>query len=260
MEPSPPENQIDLWYTRLDKVAKIGLLDQYHLLIGDEESSRARRFVFEKDREQFLVGRALRRTVLSQYCDVPANDWRFCCDKFGKPEIAGPIQLDIAFNMSHTSGWVVCAVARGSVPGVDVEQLGRTLDYTGVAEKFFSKAESEHLLSMTPEQQPTTFFRIWTLKEAFVKACGGGLSMPLANFAVVPTTVHPPTMTLLDDSFCDLPACQFAQVQFAKQVMIGICALGSTAGPMQICLREYIPLQNVLNSVVLPVDRGLLVL
>ena len=123
-------------------------------------------------RQQFVVGRALCRRVLSSYTPVPPQHWRFTLGSRGKPVIAAPtLPAPLWFNLSHTDGASVCAVT-GAGPdiGVDIEQKTRGPDTLEIAEQFFPQAELGQLRHLPPAQRDETFMRIWALKESYVKA------------------------------------------------------------------------------------------
>jgi 4'-phosphopantetheinyl transferase len=138
----------------------------------------------ERDRTLFLLSRALMRTVLASYLQCSGHDVRFCSNDFGKPilhaEVCGSAGLH--FNLTHSRGAVALAVSRGREVGVDVEERGRQVEHLALAERFFAPAEAKHLQDLCEEERGPAFFAIWTLKEAFVKGIGRGLSFPLDAF------------------------------------------------------------------------------
>lgn len=103
---------VDLWCFFYESVRDPDLLSAYDALMTEAERERHRRFVFERDRLLFLATRALVRTALSNYADVPPADWRFAADERGKPHVVGPSTEPIYFNLTNTHGLVVCAVSR----------------------------------------------------------------------------------------------------------------------------------------------------
>lgn len=145
-----------------------------------EERQRASSFRFDKDRAQYVLGKRMLRSVLAQALDVPRDHVRFAPGAFGKPDLAGPaLAGDITFNLSHSGSWVLCALARGRRVGVDVEHEREGMEYVGLAERFFCPREI-HLLAAGPEAETRRlFFKYWTLKEAYLKAEGSGLSISL---------------------------------------------------------------------------------
>ena len=156
-------------------------------LLPREEIERYRRFTATAAGHRFLTARALVRTSLSEYCDVAPCDWRFLADDRGRPRIGSPsTQLD--FNLSHTEGLVVCVVAGQSESrvGVDVEWLKRRGRLLRLAERFFEDDAFAEIASVPPQRQRYSFLTHWTLKEAYLKARGLGLSagMSLPRFSL----------------------------------------------------------------------------
>jgi 4'-phosphopantetheinyl transferase len=152
-------------------------------LLSVDELERAGRFHFARDRDHYTVARAVLRDILGRYTGLPPASLRFKYSSFGKPSLddgAGGVR----FNLSHSGGIALYAVGLGREVGVDVEQLKDEMDCDGVAERFFSPSEVAALRSLPPEVQKRAFFACWTRKEAYIKARGEGLSLPLDSFDV----------------------------------------------------------------------------
>ena len=149
-------------------------------LLSDEERTRHDRFRARRDRDEYAVAHALLRTTLSMVGDRPPAAWRFTAGPQGKPAIADAVANEgLAFNLSHTRGLVACAVSRGIDVGIDVEAVTRAIDWRPIAARYFSPEEVAEIDRVDPPAQAIRFFEIWTLKEAFIKAVGTGLSQPL---------------------------------------------------------------------------------
>jgi 4'-phosphopantetheinyl transferase len=117
--------------------------------------------------------------TLSRYTGVDPREWRFRANSFGRPQIAWPrLGIDIDFNLSNTRGLVACIVTAGTPAGVDVESVHRT-GGTSVLERCFASHEVVSLQTLSEAQRRRRCFELWTLKEAYVKARGLGLSLPL---------------------------------------------------------------------------------
>ena len=152
-------------------------------LLTDEERARHRRFMREADRDLFLSARVLVRRTLSRYCDIAPAEWTFRRNQFGRPEISNrDAPSGLRFNLSHTEGMVALMVHDVADGGVDVERLGRVTDLPSVARLAFAGIEQQQLEALPDAQHQGRFYRLWTLKEAFIKATGQGLSMPLKDF------------------------------------------------------------------------------
>jgi 4'-phosphopantetheinyl transferase len=178
------ELEVHLWLTRPDDVADSGQLALCRAMLSDDERARLERLRREPDRRAFLVAHALVRSTLSRYAEVPPHDWTFATNRWGRPEIAGPGGgAALRFSLSHTSGLVACAVALDCDCGVDVESSDRRGDLRGVARRVLAPNELADLESRTDGERHDRFLAYWTLKEAYVKARGLGLSLPLRQFS-----------------------------------------------------------------------------
>ena len=171
--------QVDLMAWEKEADSLLGLLDP-------EERERAGRFKFPGPRNQFLISRAVLRQALGGYLGIEAREVRFRTTANGKPEIAASEPCDLRFNLSHTEGVTVIAVARHRQVGVDVERIRADTNALELAERFFSQPEVKWLRSQPASEQIPAFFSCWTGKEAYIKAHGEGLSMSLSSFGVRP--------------------------------------------------------------------------
>ncbi len=171
--------EVHVWWCCPDRIRDPHLLERQFATLSEDERQRQRRFVFERDRHQFLVSHAFVRNVLSRYAPVAAASWQFETNSHGRPYIVQPAsELDLRFNLSHTEGATVVAVARSLEIGVDVENVRRGGSLLEIADRFFSPYEVAQLA-----HDPELFFDFWTLKEAYIKGRGLGLSIPLDGFS-----------------------------------------------------------------------------
>jgi len=183
-QPVPlPADEVHLWYLFTDEVTEGSLLAAYATWLTDEERARHDRYLFEHSRHEYLLTRALVRSTLSRYAPVAPAAWRFRANDYGRPEIDDPRYRHLRFNLSNTRGLVACVVAVEREVGVDVEDTTRTGETVSIADGFFSRAEVEALRACPPEGRRSRFFDYWTLKEAYIKARGMGLSLPLDQFS-----------------------------------------------------------------------------
>ena len=150
-------------------------------LLSPDERERASRFRFEKHRAQFALTRATLRRLLASYLSVSPREISFCYSSHGKPCLS---ESSLDFNVSHTEGMAVFGFTRGRRIGVDVERIRVDFRLDEVAGRFFSIAERTALDDLPTGERHTAFFRIWTRKEAYIKARGEGLSHPLDQFDV----------------------------------------------------------------------------
>jgi 4'-phosphopantetheinyl transferase len=153
-------------------------------LLDAAEQSRARRFQFEPDRDAYVAAHALLRVMLSRDADVAPHNWRLRVSPGGKPEI-DPChgRGDLRFSLSHTQGMVACAVGRRHDLGVDVERCDPAFPVLEMARSLFAPAELERLADLPSAQQNIMFYRLWTLKEAYLKATGQGIGFPTHSFS-----------------------------------------------------------------------------
>lgn len=153
-------------------------------LLSPDEAARGERYLLPKSRLEHLVARALVRTTLSRYADVAPRDWFFRQNQHGRPDVDGPAGAPpLRFNLSHTDGLVACAVVLERELGVDVEDAGRKRSTVEIADRFFAPSEVAALHALPEALQRERFFAYWTLKEAYIKARGMGLAIPLRHFA-----------------------------------------------------------------------------
>jgi 4'-phosphopantetheinyl transferase len=153
-------------------------------ILIEDERERAARFRFEKDRTHFIVARATLRKILARYLATEPTAIAFAAGAYGKPALATAGQGWLQFNLSHSGGWALYALARRRAVGVDIEAVRPMADAERVAERFFSLCEREDLRRLPKADRTEGFFRCWTRKEAYIKAIGHGLSMPLDKFDV----------------------------------------------------------------------------
>ncbi len=142
--------------------------------MSDEERQRAQKFIRGKD--EYIASRWLLRRTLGHYLQQPPETLMFSRHEKGKPFIPG---CDLQFNLSHSGPWAVLAVTRKAPVGVDVELGKQTRDLMGIATNYYHPQETGHLQTLAPEQQAAHFYRLWTLKEALLKATGVGISAGL---------------------------------------------------------------------------------
>jgi 4'-phosphopantetheinyl transferase len=172
-----------VWWLLLDDVPETAWR-RWSALIDEREAARAARFYFEADRQQFIAAHALTRRMLAAFGSRRASDWRFVEGRNGKPEIEPPDGTPpLRFNLSHTRGLVACAVSRGRDLGVDIESMSRPGPDLSIADAYFAPSEVALLRAMPEAMQRDTFFRLWTLKESYIKATGDGLSLALDSFS-----------------------------------------------------------------------------
>lgn len=182
------ESRIDLWQFSLKN--EFGDASQ---LLNPEERARAARFYFERHQRRFTVARSMMRIILSRYLNTAPDRLEFTYSAHGKPEVINSQRLQ--FNLSHSGDLALLAVGKNHPLGVDIEYYSAR-PFEGIARSLFSESELAEFRKVPISLRPAVFFHIWSQKEAFIKACGLGLSYPTKEFNV-PTMI--PTKQLVDD-------------------------------------------------------------
>jgi 4'-phosphopantetheinyl transferase len=178
------QDEIHVWHTNLELSDE--RIDCLMELLDTGERARAARFLVTDACKQYIISHALVRTTLGRYLQIDPQAIRFRTTANGKPELADGQALD--FNLSHTAGTAAIAITRERPIGIDVERIRDNLNPLELAGRFFSPKECEWLKRQPASDQLRAFFACWTAKEAYIKACGVGLSMGLAGFGVIPKT------------------------------------------------------------------------
>jgi len=176
-----PHEEVHVWRATLawpDAAAR--RLEQ---CLSADERDKMQRFRFEKDRRRYLIGRGGLRTLLGRYLDLAPQDLRFETAAAGKPHLTSG-QRRLQFNLAHSGEYVLIAIAEGRTVGIDVEEIRDDFDAGELAAHFFSPGEQRDLETLTGRTRIEAFFECWTRKEAYVKARGEGLSLPLEQFDV----------------------------------------------------------------------------
>jgi 4'-phosphopantetheinyl transferase len=160
-------------------------LAQFERVLSMDERAKADRYRFAHNRQDYVVARGVLRHILAAYMDRAPESLQFYYSPYGKPAIHAEIGgQKLNFNVAHSGGYALYAVARGREIGIDVERIRPEAAQDGVAERFFSPKEVSVLRGLPAHAQPLAFFNCWTRKEAFIKARGEGLSIPLNQFDV----------------------------------------------------------------------------
>ena len=171
-----------IWYrgtTSLDSDAE-KLADQH---LSTEERARRDRLRFGADRRDFTIAHDLLRRALSRCAHLPPGNWHFAINEYGKPSIENidPQARALSFSLSHTRGCVACAITSNAPLGIDVERVDQSHCIQDIADRYFSETEAAWLRQCSDQLRNIRFAELWTLKEAFSKAIGVGLSGSLAG-------------------------------------------------------------------------------
>lgn len=175
--------EVHVWRAELN--LKPQLLEKLKETLVKEERERANRFHFQKDKNHFTAARGVLRRILGKYLKTEPRRLRFKYNAQGKPAIANDsTSAVITFNLSHSHGLALYAITKKHEIGIDVEQIRSNIEVEKIAKRFFSKNEFETLTSLPLKKRVQGFFNCWTRKEAYIKAMGEGLSIPLNQFDV----------------------------------------------------------------------------
>jgi 4'-phosphopantetheinyl transferase len=167
---------VEVWVIRLD-VGRIAT-DRLRAWLSQDELARAAGFHFDRDRSRYIVAHGAVRAILGERLGLLPQQVAFEVGPHGKPRLAAE-DPGIRFNLSHSGGIALCAVTGGVEVGVDVEALRVVPDAEAIARRFFANREVEDWLRLSTSERPDGFLRLWSCKEAWIKACGMGLSMPM---------------------------------------------------------------------------------
>jgi len=181
-------DEVHSWCARLDVPPETSA--RLHATLTPEERTRSARFQFERDQQRFIVAHGVLRDLLGRYLRTQPRRVRFVYNAFGKPDVSPEFGNRLTFNLSHSAGLALIAIASASNVGVDVEYTRARSDYADIARHFFSAAEVDYLMALPSHLYAEAFLSCWTKKEAYLKACGEGLAIPLNSFSVPLTTDH----------------------------------------------------------------------
>lgn len=171
---------IAIWVAPVEEKA-YALWPSIFEILAPAERASAERLRFERHRHHYVAAHALKRLMLSAFKGLPTSAWDFSLGPHGKPVLRSFPSLH--FNLSHCDGLVACALSGIVEVGLDVERVVREapLDLAG---RYFAPEEEQWLTGLPPPLRNRGFFQLWTMKEAFIKATGDGLSQPLQEFAI----------------------------------------------------------------------------
>lgn len=148
-------------------------LDRFAQTLTADEQTRANRYRSDLHRQDFMINRGILRSLLARYLNCSPVELHFTYGTHGKPALTQPTS-SLCFNVSHSQGMALYAIALNRPVGIDVEQI-RPIDADQIASRFFTPNEYAALCALPPEKRQDAFFRLWTHKEALVKATGEGL-------------------------------------------------------------------------------------
>lgn len=201
------------------------LIPRMEELLSEEERVRAHRFRFDRDRVRFIAAHAQMRLILAAYLQTQPQTPEFGANAYGKPCLQG--ESTLRFNLSHSGSLGLLAVIPHQEVGVDIEVLRPEVDRKNIAKRFFAPGEATMLFSLPADQQTNAFYACWTRKEAYIKARGRGLSIPLDAFEVSLVPGEPARLLRLD------PGAQGTFSMMALEPGPGYAAALVTEGTLQ---------------------------
>lgn len=173
------QNDAHLWRAELNHTNEI--VQQYKSLLSEEECTRATRFIKKSDQEKFILSKGILRHVLSIYLKIQPKMIIFSNTQHKKPFVVGH---ELQFNVSHSGDYLLIGVTKKNAIGVDIEYVKKNRNHLALAKRFFAQSECRAIKNTPKQDQWAAFYRVWTRKEAFIKAMGLGLSYPLHHFEV----------------------------------------------------------------------------
>lgn len=171
---------VHVW--RISLSAESAHLIQLRSVLSEAEKARAQRFRTPQLHDRFIAAHAALRHILAQYTQQTASELQFSFSPYGKPSLIS--ETGLAFSLSHSEAWALCAVTLRRAVGVDIEFVRALPDMEALARRFFSIREQTMFFTLADADKPLGFYRCWTRKEAFIKALGTGLAHPLDSFDV----------------------------------------------------------------------------
>ena len=173
---------VHVW--QVDFRVAVECISRLETTLSPDEIARAARYRFAEHRKRFIVTHGVLRDILSRYLEVPAAQLTFSTNPHGKPALSAPENTWLQFNLSHSGDLILFAVTRDHSVGIDGEHISPPDNFPRLVEQFFSKNENAAFLTLPESKRAAAFFAGWTRKEAYVKALGTGVSLPLDHFDV----------------------------------------------------------------------------
>jgi len=232
---SPPANltlqetEVHVWLASLN--ARDSDIRKRRHTLSLEENARAERFKFEEDRFRYIVRHRALRSILSLYTNIPPKQLKFFDGSHGKPEVTlSSDQSALQFNLSRSRDIALIAVSRGRQIGVDVEYIQKNFEWNEIVERFFSPREITTIRAFPPKLRLEAFFRCWTRKEAYIKARGQGLSIPLNQFDISVVPGEPPRLAFPNNDAPDNTEWFFQELVPCTDYVAALAVEGDNCG------------------------------
>lgn len=246
--PAPTPGRAQVWLAWTERFAEPEALEICRNLLSEDELKKWRKFHFERDRQLYLVAHAMVRFVLAAYLDTEPEALQFTANRYGRPELVrNPGMADVRFNLSHAQGLAALVVNCGADCGVDVEARRDLGDLAAMAGQVLTATERDYLWRLPAAERNWAFLKFWTLKEAYIKAVGKGLSLALNEFGFA--LGEHIAISFQPGCADDPDAWQFAQRYPSPDHVLAL-ALHRGDGPeLHTSYREWLPRREVGSSV-----------
>lgn len=198
--PAPGPKVVHIWAASLEVPAS--WLAAFQRPLSRDELARAARYRFDQHRNRYIAAHGWLRQLLGRYLAVPAATVEFEEGPKGKPGLGGVARASgLQFNLAHSEGLALVAIACATPVGVDVERIRTLFEAEDLVSRFFSKREADEFRALTEDQKPVAFFRLWTRKEAWLKATGEGIAHLLDQVEVSVLPAEPLRLLRLPEGF-----------------------------------------------------------
>jgi 4'-phosphopantetheinyl transferase len=172
---------VDIYAVNIANELETDLYETFFSYVDEMKARRIYRFINRKDKIRTLIGDILIRSAACDHLQISNEEIQYEYNDYGKPRLKDWHQFH--FNISHSGDWVVAAIDERPV-GIDIERV-KSIEYMEIAKRFFSKTEYQWLQTQDAGKRPECFYKLWTLKESYLKIMGAGLSIPLDSFSIV---------------------------------------------------------------------------
>lgn len=235
---SPP-HRVDVWLLPTPPHSPAPITP-YLDLLSEAEQVAAQRILIADEKKLFIRSKAFLRMLLSARTHVPPDQWNFGCNAFGRPFVESPLaHRHLHFNVSHTKGFTACVISKLANIGIDVENFSQERDFLAMARGFFAPSESERLAATPAADLSRGFYAYWTLKEAYVKAKGIGLSIPLSSMSF--DLSNAPDIAFHAEAEGDPDEWRFLSTPVADQTILAL-AIGIDAdGEVDVAMHRIAP-------------------
>jgi 4'-phosphopantetheinyl transferase len=228
-----------VWYLAPESIEDIATRERLLRWLSVEERDRMQKFHAPRHRHTYLVAHALVRGALARELGCAPSELIFENNAFGKPSVVLPAaSTKLEFNLSHTEGMCVVALSRSSRVGCDVESLNQPSLEVDIARNFFTPEESEEIMMHPPARQVERLLTYWTLKEAYIKAEGQGLSMGLDTFYFSLQENQSPRLMLKSGAQQPSAAWQFKQIMISDHYLFSLAIETGHGGDIDIEIKK----------------------